>query len=93
MPIIDITVGGETIELEIGEHYVDMLEDVNDALDREMSLGRFAAQALRSSETALEQSVERSIVHQDQALREAEKQGIPPDELAQALEPTGRGED
>lgn len=85
MTTIDVTVGGETVPVQIDERFVEMHEEVNDALDRELSIERFVAQALRNSMTAIEQSVERSIVDQYQAVKQAGDDEATLDALAEGL--------
>lgn len=85
MATIEVTIGGETITMQVDDRFVEMHEAVNDALDRDLPVERFAAQAVRNSLGAIEQSVERSIVDQYQAVRQADDDAAALDALAEGL--------
>jgi CO dehydrogenase/acetyl-CoA synthase gamma subunit (corrinoid Fe-S protein) len=92
MTTIDVTIGGETVELQVDDRFEELLEEVNAAVGREMSLDRFAAQTIRNSTTSFEQSIERSIVEQHQAIREAEDRGVELEQLAQSWDQGDEGD-
>lgn len=89
MVSIELTAGDEPIELDIDDRFIELLEEVNEAIVRDISLEGFAAQTIRHSAPALEQAIERSIVGQHQAIREAEQRDVELEQLAQAWDAPG----
>lgn len=86
MATIELTVGGETIELDVADQQVEQLTEVNAAVGRELSVERFAARAIRTSKSALSQSIEQSILRQHQAVREAQANDVPLEQVSNAWE-------